>query len=136
MLLFVLLETLYLTILILLGGWSGLVVSLIQSTIAIFMLEAVSYVEHYGLVRQTLPNGRYGNMSPAHSWDSYHRFSNYLEFHLQRHADHHAAPTKSFSALQPHVETSPRLPAGYPTMVVLAMVPVLWRRVMDSRLGS
>lgn len=133
---FALLETFYLTIVIVFGGWSGLAVFLIQSAIAIFMLEAVSYVEHYGLVRQTLPNGRYRSMTPAHSWDSYHRFSNYLEFHLQRHADHHAAPTKSYSALQPHIEASPRLPAGYPVMVTLAMVPTLFVRVMDSRIPS
>lgn len=129
------LQALFVMALVIAGGWLGLLCFFAQSAIAIFMLEAVSYVEHYGLVRQTLGNGRYGNMTPAHSWDSYHRFSNYLEFNLQRHADHHATPTKSYTELQPIPDASPRLPAGYPVMITLAMLPPLWRRVMDQRLS-
>jgi alkane 1-monooxygenase len=126
----------YIAVLAMLGGWPAILFFLGQSTVAIFMLESVAYIEHYGLLRDRLPHERYGNMTPAHSWDSYHRFSNYLEFHLQRHADHHAAPTKSYCELQPMPLDAPRLPAGYPVMIGLAMVPPLWRWIMDPMIPA
>lgn len=118
------------------GGWLGLRFFLLQSSVAVFLLESVAYIEHYGLLRDKLPHDRYGNMTPAHSWDSYHRFSNYLEFHLQRHADHHSYPAKTYAELQPMPTQSPRLPAGYPVMTILAMVPPLWRSIMDPRIPA
>jgi alkane 1-monooxygenase len=136
MLRFVVLQGAYFAALTALGGWAAVGFFLAQSVAAIFMLETVSYVEHYGLLREKLAHDRYGNMTAAHSWDSYHRFSNYLAFHLQRHADHHAAPKKSYAELQPLPVASARLPAGYPVMVTLAMVPPLWRRVMHPRISK
>jgi alkane 1-monooxygenase len=134
MLHFAFFQLFYLGAVFVIGGWQGVAFFIVQSAIAIFMLETVSYVEHYGLLRQSLTNERFGNMTPAHSWDSYHRFSNYLEFHLQRHADHHTTPTKSYSELQIEPIESPRLPAGYPIMVTLALAPPLWRWIMDPKI--
>jgi alkane 1-monooxygenase len=70
-------------------------------------------------------------MSPANSWDCYGRFSNYLVFQLQHHADHHGYPTRPFSSLHTAVEAQ-KLPVGYPLLIGIAMVPPLWRRTMDS----
>lgn len=136
MLQFAVIQTIYISVLAMLGSWPALVFFLVQSAVAIFMLESVAYIEHYGLLRDRLLHDRYGNMTPAHSWDSYYRFSNYLEFHLQRHADHHATPTKSYAELQPVPQESPRLPAGYPMMISLAMAPPLWRRIIDPRIPA
>ncbi len=55
-----------------------------------------------------------------------------LLYHLQRHSDHHANPIRRYQALR-HVEEAPQLPTGYAGMIVLAVFPPLWRRVMDRR---
>ena len=55
-----------------------------------------------------------------------------LLYHLQRHSDHHANPTRRYQALR-HFEDLPELPSGYATMILLAYFPPLWRRVMDKR---
>ena len=96
------------------------------------LLEAVNYLEHYGLVRQQLPNGRYERVDPRHSWNNNNIVTNLFLYHLQRHSDHHANPTRRYQALR-HFEESPQLPSGYATMIVLRYFPPLWRRVMDQR---
>src|SRR6516164_7439157 len=101
--------------------------------VGISLLEVVNYLEHYGLARQKRPDGRYEPCAPQHSWNSNNVASNVLLYHLQRHSDHHANPTRRFQALR-HVDEAPQLPTGYAGMIVLAAVPPLWRRVMDRRL--
>jgi alkane 1-monooxygenase len=96
------------------------------------MLETVNYLEHYGLRRQKDADGRYERVRPAHSWNSNTVVANVFLFHLQRHSDHHAHPIRRYQTLR-HFEEAPQLPSGYATMMVLALVPVLWRRVMDWR---
>ena len=103
-----------------------------QSAMAVTLLEAVNYVEHYGLQRRKLPDGRYERPSASHSWDAYEWLSNAFLVHLQRHADHHLNPSRPYAALQPQ-PGSPKLPAGYPGMVPLAFVPPLWFAVMNPR---
>jgi alkane 1-monooxygenase len=105
---------------------------LLQAVLAFSLLEAVNYLEHYGLLRQTLPNGRYERVTPRHSWNNNHLTTNLFLYHLQRHSDHHANPTRRYQALR-HFDDSPQLPAGYAAMIVLAYFPPLWRRVMDKR---
>jgi len=105
---------------------------LLQAVLAFSLLEAVNYLEHYGLRRETLPNGRYERVTPRHSWNNNHLTTNLFLYHLQRHSDHHANPTRRYQALR-HFEDSPQLPAGYAAMIVLAYFPPLWRRVMDKR---
>ena len=106
---------------------------LIQAVIGFSLLEVVNYLEHYGLRRQKSEDGRYERCLPEHSWNSNNVASNVLLYHLQRHSDHHANPTRRYQALR-HVEEAPQLPTGYAGMIVLAWFPPLWRRVMDPRL--
>jgi alkane 1-monooxygenase len=103
-----------------------------QSAMAITLLEAVNYIEHYGLRRQQLADGRYEKVSERHSWDANQWFTNCYLIHLQRHADHHLNPMRPYAALQPRAE-SPKLPMGYAGMLPLALVPPLWFRVMNPR---
>jgi alkane 1-monooxygenase len=105
---------------------------LIQAVFSFSLLEAVNYLEHYGLVRQQLPNGRWERVNPRHSWNNNHIVTNLFLYQLQRHSDHHANPTRRYQALR-HFEQSPQLPGGYATMIVLCYFPPLWRRVMDKR---
>jgi alkane 1-monooxygenase len=103
-----------------------------QSAMAIALLEAVNYIEHYGLVRRMLADGRYERPAARHAWDAYEWLSNCFLVHLQRHADHHLNPMRPYAALQPQ-EESPKLPMGYPGMVPLAFLPPLWFAVMNPR---
>lgn len=105
----------------------------IQALIGITLLEAVNYLEHYGLLRQRVShNGRerYERVEPRHSWNSNNVATNVLLYHLQRHSDHHAHPTRRYQALQDD-QQAPVLPTGYAGMILLALVPFLWRKVMD-----
>jgi alkane 1-monooxygenase len=103
-----------------------------QAIIGCCLLEAINYIEHYGLRRKQLPDGRYERVRPAHSWNINTVVGNLFLFHLQRHSDHHAHPLRRYQALR-HADEAPQLPAGYPTMLLLAAFPPLWRRVMDRR---
>jgi alkane 1-monooxygenase len=106
---------------------------LAQAVIGFSLLEVVNYLEHYGLLRQKREDGRYERCRPEHSWNSNNVASNVLLYHLQRHSDHHANPTRRYQALR-HVNEAPQLPTGYAGMIVLAWFPPLWRRVMDPLL--
>jgi alkane 1-monooxygenase len=105
---------------------------LIQAVLGFSLLEVVNYLEHYGLLRQHRDDGRYERTRPEHSWNSNNTASNVLLYHLQRHSDHHANPLRRYQALR-HVEQAPQLPTGYAGMIVTAVIPPLWRRVMDHR---
>lgn len=105
---------------------------LLQAVIGFCMLEVVNYLEHYGLLRQKAASGRYERCRPEHSWNSNRVASNVLLYNLQRHSDHHANPGRRYQMLR-HFEEAPQLPSGYATMILLAVVPPLWRRVMDPR---
>jgi alkane 1-monooxygenase len=105
---------------------------LLQAVVGFSLLEVVNYLEHYGLLRQKREDGRYERTRPEHSWNSNSAASNVLLYHLQRHSDHHANPIRRYQALR-HVEEAPQLPTGYAGMILLAVIPPLWRRVMDRR---
>lgn len=115
-----------------LGGVSVLGFFLLQSFIAIMTLEVVNYIEHYGLERRKLQNGQYEKVNPYHSWNANHWLSNSILLHLQRHSDHHTYGARPYQILR-HREESPQLPSGYLGMMVLALIPPLWKMVMDKR---
>lgn len=98
-----------------------------------FQLTQANYIEHYGLLRKQQASGRYERCQPHHSWNSNHLFSNWALFHLQRHSDHHAHPTRRYQSLRDFPDL-PRLPSGYFGMYAIAYVPAIWFRVMDKRL--
>ena len=119
---------------VLLGGWSGLGLFVLQASVAIWQLELVNYIEHYGLTRKHLGEGKYEHVQPKHSWNAAHRASNWLLINLQRHSDHHYKPDRRFPVLQNYTESdAPQLPYGYPVMTIAAMIPSLWKRVMNQR---
>ncbi|MFC9768769.1 alkane 1-monooxygenase [Rhodococcus jostii] len=105
----------------------------VQAALAVALLECANYLEHYGLLRRTLANGRYEHCSYRHSWNSDHLCSNIFLYHLQRHSDHHANPLRRYQTLRTMPE-APQLPAGYAVMIWLSVIPPLWRKVMDPRL--
>lgn len=117
-----------------LGGWAGIGLFIMQAATAVWQLELVNYVEHYGLTRKHLGDGKYEYVKPQHSWNAAQKASNWLLINLQRHSDHHYKPDRRFPLLQNYTEAdAPQLPYGYPVMTVLAMMPPLWRRFMNPR---
>jgi alkane 1-monooxygenase len=116
-------------------GWQILPLLVVQAIVGFSLLEVVNYMEHYGMLRQKVGVGerqRYERVDPSHSWNSNNIATNVLLYHLQRHSDHHANPTRRYQTLR-DFEESPVLPTGYAGMIVLAVVPAVWRRVMDPR---
>ncbi len=112
------------------AGWQGFVVFLVIATIGRVVHEAVNYVQHYGLVRLGgTPIG------VRHTWDSQRTLSNIMHYNLPRHADHHLNASKPYWTLAPAPQ-APRLPHGYMTMVLLALVPPLWDRSMSPLLAD
>ncbi len=119
------------------GGWQGVLLFVWQAFAAIWQLELTNYVEHYGLTRRHLGDGKYEHVLPRHSWNSAHKASNWLLINLQRHSDHHYKPDRRFPLLQTYSQDeAPQLPFGYPGMTCLAMMPPLWRRRMNPRVRA
>ncbi len=116
------------------GGWVGLAIFAYSAFIAIWQLELVNYVEHYGLTRKHLGDGRYEPTRTHHSWNSAHQASNWLLINLQRHSDHHTKPGRRFPVLQNIGESeAPQLPQGYPVMTLMALVPSFWMNAMNPK---
>jgi alkane 1-monooxygenase len=105
----------------------------VHNAVAWWQLTSANYVEHYGLLRMKLPNGQYETPQPHHSWNTNHLVTNLVLFHLQRHSDHHANPSRRYQSLR-HFADLPQLPSGYFGMFPLSYVPPLWFRMMDPRL--
>ena len=112
----------------------GLALFVWQEFIEVFQLELINYIEHYGLTRRHLGDGRYETVQPHHSWNAAHRASNWFLINLQRHSDHHTKPDRRYPLLQNHgPERAPQLPFGYSLSAAIALVPPLWRRMMNPR---
>ena len=108
---------------------------LIHNVVAWWQLTSANYVEHYGLLRGRDASNTTGYESPKphHSWNTNHLVTNLATFHLQRHSDHHAYPSRRYQCLRDFPDL-PRLPSGYFGMFTLAYIPWLWFKVMDARL--
>jgi alkane 1-monooxygenase len=116
-------------------GPAAALLFLVQAWAAFTLLEAINYVQHYGLARKSLAGGGHERVGRAHSWNASATLTNALLIHLARHSDHHENPSRRYQALM-HYDDSPQLPAGYPAMLLLALAPPLWFSVMDPRLGA
>lgn len=117
------------------GGKVALLCFLAAAFFGICNLEAVNYIEHYGLLRNINPSGRHEKVQPHHSWNSNHVLGRKVLFELTRHSDHHAYADRPYYHLR-HFEEAPQLPTGYPGMMVLALVPPLFFKVMNPKVAA
>jgi alkane 1-monooxygenase len=117
------------------AGWQAFVFVAAFGVVAVFLLETINYTEHYGLMRRQISPGRYEPIAPRHSWDASERLTSWLLVNLQRHADHHMRPGVAYPGLVVRGD-APQLPAGYATMLIVAMIPPLWFRVMNPRVEA
>ena len=115
------------------GPWGWLMFA-VQCYVAIYQLEAVNYVEHYGLTRRYLGDGKFERVQPHHSWNASHAVSNWFLINLQRHSDHHYRPDRRFALLQHYSwKEAPQLPFNYSLMIAIALTPPAWFYVMNRR---
>jgi len=132
---FCVMQMVYAGLIIWFFGWVFAIIAVGMGILAFSLLESVNYIEHYGLERSILENGRYEKVGDHHSWNCDHIISRMLLFELTRHSDHHAAASRPYQILR-SVDETPQLPTGYPGMILLALVPPLWFRVMDPIIDS
>ncbi len=112
------------------GGWKALGAFSASAVIGILLLETVNYIEHYGLSRKSIGDGHYERVRPWHSWNSDHLLGRIMLFELSRHSDHHYKASKKYQLLSHH-QDSPQMPTGYPGMMLVALLPPLWYRLMN-----
>ena len=130
---YTLFQTAYLVIWATTFGTMGLFFAIIVGILSFVFLETINYIEHYGLVRKKLPSGRYERVQTHHSWNSNHIIGRIVLYELTRHSDHHFKASKKYQILENKKE-SPQLPFGYPTSILLSLVPPLWFWIMNSRI--
>ena len=119
----------------LLAGGAGIALFIWQAFIAVNILEITNYIEHYGLTRKYLGDGRYEHVQPHHSWNTALTATNWFFINLQRHSDHHVKPNRPYPLLQTYDETkAPQFRFGYIIMGLTALIPPLWNREMAPRI--
>ena len=106
------------------------ILSLLMSVVSFLFLETINYVEHYGLLRKKELSGRYERVKPHHSWNSNHTIGRIVLYELTRHSDHHFKSSKKYQVLE-SLEDCPHLPYGYPTSILLSLIPPVWFRIMN-----
>lgn len=114
-------------------GWLATIYFIAAAIIGILLLETVNYIEHYGLQRKAVGDGKYERAMPAHSWNSDHVIGRLFLFELSRHSDHHYLASRKYQVLRHH-DDSPQMPTGYPGMMLLALIPPVWFWIMNKRL--
>ena len=114
-----------------LAGWKGLSFYIAHLIGAHVVLEAVNYIQHYGLMRDE-QDGQYEKTTAKHSWDTYHYFSSYVTFRVGHHSFHHTSSHPYY--LLPTEDKAPKLPVGYFWAIPMVMVPPLWRRMINPKL--
>ncbi|MDE2773648.1 MAG: fatty acid desaturase [Gemmatimonadota bacterium] len=112
------------------GPWAVLVFAVLCGSV-VFSMKVSNYVQHYGLRRVRKPNGRFEAVKPRHAWSAAYKYTNWLYYNMQRHADHHTS-NRRYPLLQHHGEAdSPQLPGSYIQMNGMALFPTQWFETMD-----
>ena len=120
----------------LLGGTVGVFVLIAIAVHAQMQLLLSDYVQHYGLRRRIDAQGRPEPMGPAHSWNAPQAYSAALMMNAPRHSDHHMRPARQFVDLHLDQARMPVLPRSMPVMAAVALVPPLWRHIMDPQVAA
>jgi alkane 1-monooxygenase len=132
MLYYVIFQLVYLVTIAFVFGTPALSFAIFSGIVGFVLLETVNYIEHYGLLRLPTKSGRYERVKQIHSWNSNHVIGRIVLYELTRHSDHHYKSSKKYQVLDCHAN-SPQMPYGYPTSMILAMIPPLWFRIMNKR---
>jgi alkane 1-monooxygenase len=129
---FVIIEVFFLVIIAFVFSVKAMLFFIAAAAIGMLLLETINYIEHYGLRRKKLASGNYERVMPWHSWNSNHYLGRICLYELTRHSDHHFLASRKYQLLR-HMDDAPQLPAGYPAMMLLSLVPPVWFKVMNRR---
>ena len=132
---FTIIQILFISLILLFFGWIVTLYYLAAAIIGIILLETVNYIEHYGLQRKPIGNGKFERALPAHSWNSDHVIGRLMLFELSRHSDHHYLASRKYQVLRHH-DDAPQMPTGYPGMMILSLVPPVWFYIMNNRIKN
>ncbi len=130
-----LLQVVYLITIGVLFGGMAILYAVAIAVVGFLLLETVNYIEHYGLSRARLPNGKYEKIQPWHSWNSNHDLGRIYLYELTRHSDHHFKSNRKYQLLR-NFEESPQLPFGYPGSMIIALIPPVWFVLMNKRVQA
>ena len=111
------------------GGWIGMACLAAVWTIANFELEALNYLEHYGLIREKGQPIDY-----RHSWDNSTAFTSWFFIEIGRQADHHDRGETHYWELDE--VGAPDCGRGYFTLFALAILPTVWHKFIQKRLAE
>lgn len=114
-------------------GFEGLVGAFVIAITAVLLVETANYVEHYGMQRKKLKNGRYENVQIKHSWNTDKELGRIVLYELTRHSDHHDKATRKYQNLKTHDE-APKLPLSLVASIFAALIPPLWFSLMNDRI--
>jgi alkane 1-monooxygenase len=134
MLMYQFIQLILLAAITILFGFNTLLWFVIGAIIGILLLETVNYIEHYGLQRKKKGDS-YERTLPVHSWNSNHPVGRLVLLELSRHSDHHYIASRKYQVLR-HFDDSPQMPAGYPAMMLLSLIPPVWFSVMHKKLAQ
>jgi alkane 1-monooxygenase len=133
MILFQIIQLAFLALIFFSFGWLATLYFVIAAILGMLLLETVNYIEHYGLKRKQITEGKYERAMPEHSWNSDHPIGRIMLFELSRHSDHHYLASRKYQTLRHH-DNSPQMPTGYPGMMILSLIPPAWFFVMNKRI--
>lgn len=130
---FLILQCSFLGIIYFLFGLKAFFAAVMIALIAQLLLETINYIEHYGLERKLLESGRFESFNESHAWNSEHLLGRIFLFELTRHSDHHMHANKNYQSLI-NFAKAPQMKYGYPVSMLLATLPPLWKRYMNSEI--
>ena len=113
----------------------GLIFLTTHTVVAILLLEIVEYIQHYGLQRLKTDQAEIEPYNKKHAWDCRHYATNWSTFNLGLHSDHHSKPGKRFPLLSNQAPQN-EMPFSYPIMILLALVPPIWFKIMNHRIKN
>ena len=111
------------------GGFVGIAAMFLVLTISNFELEALNYMEHYGLIREKGQPIDY-----RHSWDNSNLFTSWFFIEIGRQGDHHDRGETHFWELDE--VGSPNARWGYFTEFTVALIPPLYHMMMKKKLAT
>lgn len=107
------------------GGWRGAALYVGVAVAVMFGMQLFTYIQHWGLGEDRLG----ASASRGYGWEDDCKLQSWMTMGISLHDAHHQSSHLPYYrvALTPD---SPRLPAGYVVLMIVCLIPPLWRRVM------
>ena len=109
------------------GGIIGIFALLSVWIISNFLLEALNFMGHYGLIRE---HGK--PVEHRHSWDNDNLFTSWFFIEIGRQCDHHVRGETYFWELDD--VKGPNYGIGYFSLFILTLIPSLFRKFVQKHL--